>query len=66
VVCRLHLYTKYETLVIPAYIAGMQYNMSRLLPSSIVKKVKAIPFQAWTGPDAFRRMRFPDFIRIGT
>jgi hypothetical protein len=30
------------------------------------KSVKAIPLQAWTGPDGSRRMRFPDFKTIGT
>ena len=28
--------------------------------------VKAIPFQAWTGPEGSRRLRFPDFKTIGT
>jgi hypothetical protein len=28
--------------------------------------LKAIPFQAWTGPEDSRRMRFPDFKTIGT
>jgi len=29
-------------------------------------KGKAIPLQAWTGPDSSRRMRLPDFKTIGT
>jgi len=29
-------------------------------------KVKAIPLQAWTGPEGSRRVRFPDFKTIGT
>ena len=29
-------------------------------------KVKAIPLQAWTGPEGFRRLRFPDFKTVGT
>jgi len=29
-------------------------------------KGKAIPFQAWTGPENSRRLRFPDFKTIGT
>jgi hypothetical protein len=34
---------------------------------SIVKgKGKAIPLQAWTGPEGSRRLRFPDFKTIGT
>jgi hypothetical protein len=28
-------------------------------------KVKAIPLQAWTGPEGFRRLRLPDFKTIG-
>jgi len=29
-------------------------------------KCKAIPLQAWTGPEGSRRMRLPDFKTIGT
>jgi hypothetical protein len=29
-------------------------------------KGKAIPLQAWTGPEGSRRLRFPDFKRVGT
>jgi hypothetical protein len=28
--------------------------------------IKAIPLQAWTGPEGFRRLRLPDFKTIGT
>jgi len=30
------------------------------------EKVKAIPLQAWTGPEVSKRLRFPDFKTIGT
>ena len=29
-------------------------------------KGKAIPLQAWTGPEDPRRLRLPDFMTIGT
>jgi hypothetical protein len=29
-------------------------------------KGKAIPLQAWTGPEASRRLRLPDFKTVGT
>ena len=29
-------------------------------------KVKAIPLQAWTGPEGSRRLRLPDLKTIGT
>jgi hypothetical protein len=29
-------------------------------------KGKAIPLQAWTGPEGSRRLRFPDFQTVGT
>jgi len=29
-------------------------------------KCKAIPLQAWRGPEGSRRLRFPDFKTIGT
>jgi len=33
---------------------------------SYSKKGKAIPLQAWTGPEVSRRLRLPDFKTIGT
>ena len=30
------------------------------------KKGKAIPLQSWTGLEGYRRLRLPDFKRIGT
>jgi hypothetical protein len=30
------------------------------------KRGKAIPLQAWTGPEDSRRLRLPDFKTIGT
>jgi len=35
-------------------------------PSSKVREGKAIPLQAWTGPEGSRRLRLPDFKTIGT
>jgi hypothetical protein len=29
-------------------------------------KVKAIPLQAWTGPEGSSRLRFPDLKTVGT
>jgi hypothetical protein len=29
-------------------------------------KGKAIPLQAWTGPEGFRRLRLPGFKTVGT
>jgi len=29
-------------------------------------KVKAIPFQTWTGPEGPRKLRAPDIKRVGT
>jgi hypothetical protein len=39
-------------------------NKQRLC--SMSKKGKAIPLQAWTGPEGSRRLRLPDFKTIGT
>jgi hypothetical protein len=30
------------------------------------KKGKAIPLQAWTGPEGSRKLRLPDFKTVGT
>jgi hypothetical protein len=32
----------------------------------ILSKGKAIPLQAWTGPEDSKRLRLPDFKTIGT
>jgi len=32
----------------------------------VLLKGKAIPLQAWTGPEGSRRLRLPDFKTIGT
>jgi hypothetical protein len=31
-----------------------------------IPKGKAIPLQAWTGPEGSRKLMFPDFKTIGT
>ena len=36
-----------------------------LLLENIKGKGKAIPLQAWTGPEVSRRLRLPDFMTIG-
>ena len=28
----------------------------------IIKKSKAVPLQAWNGPEGSRKLRFPDFV----
>jgi len=28
----------------------------------MVKKVKAVPLQSWSGPEGSRKLRFPDFM----
>ena len=35
------------------------------IPDGTIKG-KAIPLQAWTGPEGSRRCRFPDFVTVGT
>jgi hypothetical protein len=42
-------------------------NAATLLGSSKGKgKGKAVPLQAWTGPEGSRRLRLPDFRTVGT
>jgi len=48
---------------------GCQAGVSVEHAVSIFKAVKAkraIPLQAWVGPEGSRRLRLPDFITIGT
>jgi hypothetical protein len=28
--------------------------------------INAIPVQVWTGPEGYRRLKLPDFIRVGS
>jgi hypothetical protein len=42
------------------------YVTTKLNASSIKGKGKAIPLQAFTGPEGSRRLRLPDFKTIGT
>jgi len=37
-----------------------------ILSLKVKVKGKAVPLQAWTGLEVFRRLRLPDFKRIGT
>jgi hypothetical protein len=37
-------------------------RLSQCSPSTNVKKVKADPLQAWSGPEGSRKLRFPDFM----
>jgi len=30
----------------------------------VCKKVKAVPLQAWSGPEGSRKLRFPDFMTV--
>jgi len=39
----------------------VQKEVSELYPCK-GKKVKAVPLQAWTGPEGSRKIRFPDFM----
>jgi len=32
--------------------------------TQVIRKGKAVPLQAWTGPEGSRRLRFPDFKTI--
>ena len=36
------------------------------LKKVLYRKGKAIPVQAWTGPEGCRRLRLPDFETLGT
>jgi len=47
----------------------MQYNnitLKHFLAAHVAMVKKAIPLQAWIGPEGSRRLRLPDFKTIGT
>jgi hypothetical protein len=41
-------------------------DKSEVKGSEVLVKGKAIPLQALTGPEGFRRLRLPDFKIVGT
>jgi hypothetical protein len=56
-----HRYTQVNT-DIPVFI---ELHICFITKGKCVKG-KAIPLQAWTGPEGSRRLRLPDFTTIGT
>jgi hypothetical protein len=44
----------------------LKYNTFILFIIYLNVKGKAIPLQAWTGPEGSRKLRLPDFMTIGT
>jgi len=58
---------KYDIFTVAMYTVSLRYTMSDAAkPSKIAYKSKAIPLQAWTGPEGSRTLRLPDFKKIGT
>ena len=49
----------------PTVILTIFFCKVKIFPLS-KGKGKAIPLQAWTGPEGFTRLRLPDFKTIGT
>ena len=48
-------------------VGEVEVSFPAFLPSAIgVGKGKAIPLQAWTGPEVSRRLKLLDFKTIGT
>ena len=45
---------------------GSSFKMHRYssYDPSILSKGKAVPLQAWTGPEGSRKLRFPDFVTM--
>jgi len=44
-------------------LGGRALNGAQLPPSRSSHKGKAVPLQAWTGPEGSRKLRFPDFVK---
>ena len=39
-------------------------HISSKLCMIYMQKVKAVPLQAWSGPEGSRKLRFPDFVVV--
>ena len=48
------------------YLIKLRYVYNFSHPFNLPGKDKAIPLQAWTGPEGSSRLRLPDFKTIGT
>jgi hypothetical protein len=48
------------------YLTAIGYDINIVFAGDMSVKGKAIPLQAWTGPEDSRRLRLPDFKTIGT
>jgi len=42
------------------------YDITRMNPLHKLGKGKAVPLQAWSGPEGSRKLRFNTFLHIGT
>jgi len=60
----LFLYFKKQVFNIYMYIYIFIYLCTIFF--NVIKQYKAMPLQAWTGPEGSRRLRLPDFETIGT
>ena len=40
----------------------LEHVSSEMVHSQLIKKGKAVPLQAWSGPECSRKLRFPDFM----
>jgi hypothetical protein len=49
-----------------AHILNIRHQKAIQCIDQQIKKVKAIPLQAWAGPEGSRRLRLSDFKTIGT
>jgi hypothetical protein len=50
----------------PVCLLCMKRDNITFLPFAFLVKGKAIPLQAWTGPEGSRGLRLPDFKTVGT
>ena len=62
--CR--IFGHYKTFFRLIQVADNAERLKYLLMLLDSKKGKAIPLQAWTGPEGSRKLRLPDFKKIGT
>jgi hypothetical protein len=54
------------TITYKTHINIVLSTMMRCCSRRLKKKGKAIPLQAWTGPEGSRRLWLPDFKTVGT
>jgi hypothetical protein len=52
----------YTPIIFSVDIFSLSFRMLKNVTHALFESVKAVPLQAWSGPEVSRKLRFPDFL----